>query len=358
MKTGKSLIELATEISRQNDAKKDYIADTRAIQMVVRDDGENARGVELAGFNGSPLAIQGTAHAQIAGKIGVPKVYYDRMRAEAPELLAANVNHWFNAQPGKQMVRTLDGKVRGFLSDRFRAWDNYDLLNAAFPVLQGRNAVIQSCEVTEKHFFLKATFPELSTEIPCSMRVGDIVDVGFSLRNSEIGFSSLAVEPFFNFRVCTNGMISNHAQRKYHVGKRADTQDAVEEILRNETRDMRDTAFWMQIQDVLQTVVSRDIMMQHVEQFTATTRNVITADPVKVVEVARRTFALSEAQGGGILQHFLKSGDMSQWGLINAVTRTAQDQADYEDATMLERLGGQIVELAPKDWSALIKQAA
>ena len=57
------------------------------------------------------------------------------MRSDAPALLAHNVNHWFKTQPAERMVRTLDGKARAFLSNRYRRLDNFDLLHAVMPVL-------------------------------------------------------------------------------------------------------------------------------------------------------------------------------------------------------------------------------
>lgn len=353
MKLGKSLVELAHEVMRQNETKKDYLADTSALAMVAHPESP----ILLTGM-GAPLAIRPTAHAQIGQHAGIPKAYYDRMLTEAPGLLTSNVNHWLAAQPEKRMVRTLDGEVRGFLSSRYRAMDNFDLLQAVLPVLHGRKVEFKSCEVTEKHLYLKVIFPELRTEVPGSRQVGDIIEAGLSIRNSEIGFSSFAVEPFFHRLVCTNGMISNYAQRKYHVGKRIDSENAVEEILRDETRDMRDKAFWMQIQDVIASAINRDVMMAHVAKFTEAAGVRIEADPVKVIEATRKAFALSEGQGVNILQHLIADGDLSKWGLANAITRTAQDQGDYEDATALERLGGKIIELGARDWSALIKQAA
>lgn len=345
MKIGKSLVQLAQEVQRQNESKKDYIADTRAIRMTESG--------ALEGF-GSALTVRDVAHGQLAGKLNIPKPYYDRMRTEAPGLLAQNVNHWFAAQPSKSMVRTLDGAVRGILSDRYRAMDNFDLLQTVLPVLQMNRADFKSCEITERHLFLKVTFPDLVTEVPGSKQVGDVVEAGLSIRNSEIGFSAFAVEPFFFRRVCTNGMISNYARRSYHVGKKiAGAEDAVEEILRDETRDARDRAFWMQIQDVVQSSISRDVMAQHVARFADAAQQKLSGDIPAVVEAVRRTFNLSEAQGGGILQHLISDGDLSRWGLANAVTRTAQDQEDYEKATELERLGGRIIELEAKDWKAL-----
>jgi hypothetical protein len=76
------------------------------------------------------------------------------MQAEAPELLARNVNHWFAAKPAQRMVRTLDGGARAFLSSRYARIDNLEVAETVLPVL-GQMAdrhggmEIVSTEVTE-----------------------------------------------------------------------------------------------------------------------------------------------------------------------------------------------------------------
>ncbi len=53
------------------------------------------------------------------------------------------------------------------------------------------------------------------------------------------------------------------------------------------------------------------------------------------------------------MQHLIRGGDLSAWGLANAITRTAEDAADYDRATELEVAGGRVIELGPADWKAL-----
>jgi 3-oxoacyl-ACP reductase-like protein len=68
MKTGKSIVELATEIQRQAEAKRDFVVDTAALQMVANE------GDKLSlEFGDQVLAIGGTAHDQIAANVGIPK---------------------------------------------------------------------------------------------------------------------------------------------------------------------------------------------------------------------------------------------------------------------------------------------
>ena len=91
MKNGRSLMELAQELERQRNAKRDYLLDTRnlemgfveagAYQMMMRNDSKNVSTL---------LGVGEIAHRQIGSALGIPAKYYDKMRAENPELLAQN----------------------------------------------------------------------------------------------------------------------------------------------------------------------------------------------------------------------------------------------------------------------------
>ncbi len=113
MKSGLALIELATELERQSETKKDFVASTLVLEMTA--EGELTLETETSS-NEFPLTDN--YHAQIATKLDIPTKYYNRMRKEAPELLATNVNEWFHNKPSRRMIRTLDGQARAFLSAR------------------------------------------------------------------------------------------------------------------------------------------------------------------------------------------------------------------------------------------------
>ena len=57
------------------------------------------------------------------------------------------------------------------------------------------------------------------------------------------------------------------------------------------------------------------------------------------------------------LQHLLQGGEMSKWGLANAVTRTAEDASEYDRATEMEALGWNIVKMPEREWSSLIAKS-
>lgn len=352
MKTGLSLTELAQEITRQQDAKKDYKAPTKKLQAIA--------GGKVILENEGMFGLTENAHGQIAQRLKIPKTYYDRMKVEAPDLWAKNVNHWFTSNNEKRLVRTLDGNIRAFLSDRYRALDNFDLLETVLPVLNQRSDIqIESMQVTENNLYLKAFFKDLEREVTESSQVNDIVRAGLLISNSEVGNGSLKIQPMSFRLVCTNGMISPTAMKKYHVGRGNGTSlEDIQEVLSDETKKINDEAFWRTVTDIIHHNLKPEIVDQMVSSYNEAAKVKINSDVIEVVENITKKFTFNEGQKKGILDHLIKGGDVSKWGLANAVTRTAEDQDSYEDATKLEAAGGKIVELTKTEWRAIDKVTA
>lgn len=352
MKTGRTLTALAAEIERQAATKRDYLADSRALCMTVEDK------PALAMSNGGThqFGITEVAHEQIAGKTGIPRPYYERMAQEAPALLAQNVNHWFKTQPGRHLVRTLDGNARAFLSDRYRPLDNFDLAEIVLPRLMDTGCRIESAELTERRLYIKAVTDRITAEV----KKGDPVQAGLVITNSEVGMGAVKVEPMIFRLVCLNGAIAaDSSLRKHHVGKAGDWAglDGAAEFFRDETRAQDDKAFWMKVSDVVGAALTQISFDKIVARFREATEQKITGDPIKVVEITAKKFGLHDTERAGVLRHLIEGGDLSAYGLLNAITRVSQDVESYDRATDLERMGPQVLELPRQDW-AVIAEAA
>ena len=333
MKAGRSLSAIAAELERQVETRKDYIAPTERLTMVARED----KAVVLDGLNGEGMGIRPYAHRQIADEAGIPGKYYERMRTAAPALLAQNVNHWLHAEPSRRLVRTLDGDVRAFLSDRYRPIDSVDLAEATLPTLRDRGCQIVSAELTETRLYIKATLPSLQMEVQGSRRVGDIAQAGIVISNSEVGAGSVRIEPLVYLLHCLNGaIVPDSSLKKYHIGLIADLEAGVREMLTTETRRADDRAFWMKVRDVVKASFERDVFARIIARMSESTQHpIVSHDLVKVVEVTGTKFGLSEGIGKSVLRHLSEGGDLSQWGLSNAITRASQDVEDYDEATNL-----------------------
>ena len=147
MKSGISLVEMAQEIQRQNDLKADYMLDTRSLRLEPFGGGLYLNAYDQSGdYAVEPLEVNAIAHRQIGTHLKIPAAYYDKMLEEYPELLAQNVNAWFQREPAVRMVRTIDGTARAFLSNRYRRIDNLDIAGIVLPVLQEMEGMhFESC---------------------------------------------------------------------------------------------------------------------------------------------------------------------------------------------------------------------
>lgn len=349
MKQGKTLQELAKALDNQQTRKQDYVGDTRKMQLISTE--AHTSSLHLHGEDILCFDVTEHTHRQIAQRLKIPAKYYDRLRADHPSILDMNVNSLFCEESERRMIRTLDGSARAFLSDRYRPLDNYDLAQAVLPVLGDVPDIkIESCELTEKRMYIKALFPRIETEV----KKGDVVQSGVVISNSEIGAGALTVEPLVFRLECTNGMISkDYSQRKAHLGRAADEGERAFEFYRDETLQADDKALWLKIQDTVRASVNETNFQKIVEAMRRSTHMLIEADPIKVVERVQSHYRLDDSESGNVLRHLISGSDLSAYGVLNAITRTAQDVSDYDRATELERVGGQIIELKPNEWQQL-----
>ena len=341
MKQGiKTVQKLYEELERQRAARQDILASTQSINF-----SSDQRGSIISVDTGDKLlhyAVSNLAHAQIADRLSIPKKYYERMREENPALLDANVNAWLKTQAETRMLRTLDGRLRAFLSNRYRRLDNLELLDYVLPVIaQMKGCEIVSCDVTETHLYLKVINKTMKTEVA----PGDVVQAGFVISNSEVGLGALKVEPLVFRLVCKNGMISKDlSQRKYHTGRYIEDTDSAYELYSDETLAADDKAYFMKVQDIVSCAVDEAKFMLTVDKL-RTAKEIYTGDnPVQTVEVLGDKYVLNKNERASVLRHFIMGNDFSHYGLVNAVTRASQDIKDYNRATDLERIGGTILE--------------
>lgn len=369
MKTGSTIQALAEKITTLAKSKRDFIADTRNLMML--NDGSIEVGRVKTNLPGTPEMLRLSAEGkifkptrlcqdQIAGRVGIPSKYAERMMQEAPALLAFNVNHWFKSKPEKRMLRCFDNgekTARAFLSERYRPLDNFDLANNILPKLTAAGCEIRSCELTERRLYIQASTPKLEDVIKAKLvpgthnRVNDVVQAGIVISNSEVGCGAVNVEPMIYRLVCSNGLILPNALRKYHVGRAGNGDENGEdgnELFTERTQRLSDQAFWAQVCDVVDGSLNEIKFRKTVEDISAKADGKSVGNPVDIVEVLTNKLDLSEGEGKNVLQHLCAGGSLDMWGLANAVTRAAEDCESYDRAIELERAGAVVLEMKPE----------
>jgi len=369
MKAGLNLVQLATEIERRANAKKDYVVATDAIRMEVAE----GDAYEKAGIKGNALVladretigINDVAHRQIGDFADIPAKYYDRMKAEAPRLLADNVNTWMGRQPGKRLVRTLDGANRAFLSDRYRPLENEELAQAVLPPLLDMGVEVVSSQITDKKFYLKVADRKVVRDLGFQFGVGNhnitrTQCAALVISNSEVGFGALSINAAVWDHWCDNlAVFSQHSMKKYHVGGNllGDGADNLMHLLSDETRKLTDKALWAQVGDVVRGAFDEAVFNSRVDEIMGLQECKLEGDPIKVVELTAKKFGITQGEQTSILRHLIEGGDLSAYGVYNAVTRASTDLGDYDRASEFEKIGGKLIDLSKSEWKELAKAA-
>ncbi len=354
MKSGRSLVSLAQELERQLATKQDMVVPSSLMRCQTDEGGHCKMMIEVTS-GVQQYGITNLARRQLAEKLKIPFAYFERMRADQPELLDRNVNTWLQAEDERRLVRTLDGQVRAVLSDRYRRLDNYDLAENVLPVLQRLpDARFESVELTETKMYIKVVTPRVMYELA----PGDIVQAGVVITNSEVGQGTLAVQPLVYRLICLNGLIaSDRALHKTHIGRILQSENEGITVFREETLAADDKAFFLKVRDVVEAAVSEATFRPIAEKMQKTLGIKLIGDPVKAVEVLANRYTLNEVERAGVLRHLIVDGDLSGYGLVNAVTHYSHEVEDYDRATEFEALGGRLIELPASEWKGLAEAA-
>lgn len=314
-----------------------------------------------------------TADHQIGGYFGIPTRYMDHMRADhngSPPLLDTNVNEWAGQAEDKNVLYRMiygedpnhpgtSGILRAVKSDRYGVRDNWDTTLACMDGmreagLDGGN--FRGADITDDRLWLRIHAPEVFINAPDLLRgyrdprtgkssreVGDVIHAGLVITNSETGLGSLRITPELTILVCTNGLVANkYAMAKVHLGARMDegqikwsqrTMDAANELTK------------LQVKDAITAFLTTDFLSKVVGEWTEKSNTEI-EDAQKTLTVVAKRLSYSESEQAGILAHFIKGGQMTAGGVMNAVTSFAQGVRDVTRANDLAATGVEAMELA------------
>jgi hypothetical protein len=368
MKEGMTLEKLTGEVMREARSRHDYLLSTRELKLISRQSHEAGSTKEPASLHSqstyeaklSPstlstpegeFGVTDFALEQIAGQVGMPLRYLKRLQEVNPNLLDININTLLFQEPKERLVRTLDGSARAVLSNRYRRLDNDALLEALFPVFDDLGGLsLGSSNLAPHKMYLKMVSPRLKGDV----RLNDAVQAGLVISNSEVGCGAVSIELMIFRLVCTNGAILGSGlgkTRRYHIGKTLRGSDGSDGQLVLPEAD--DALVWDEVRRVVKESLHEASFQNALEMMKDAAGQKIEADGEKVTMRLADRHGLSETERTEILTRLLESGDMTRWGLSNAVTRMSQDVGSYERATELERLGGHLLSLGPKEWKGL-----
>lgn len=364
MQRSMTLTELLENVRQQDQVKEDKLVNTEhSFRLVMTPQESEPVACEIDYETGSRLhPLMEHAHRQISAWLNVPWKYYFRLINDHPDLVVHQVNELFKREPGTRMVRLLNGRVRAFLSDRYKRIDHTQVLGAALPPIVKEDFATEllASHVDEHRLWIKCLFTDdqLAHEIQSAGKVRTIRP-GFRLMNSETGMGAFKLQAFFYDSYCTNGCVFGveeaFSMRRTHIGGRLIEGEA-HEIQSHRSIELEQELMAENIRDALTHLSDSDKVRAMVDRLRDASQSHRVKQPVAAVDLVARDLSLPREERDGVLESFIRDGDYSKFGLAAAVTEQANDpeKIDFARACELEDLGAKILQLSDRDWSRFV----
>lgn len=289
--------------------------------------------VPFAGrLDGELLTLRELAYSQLCAKLGIPAAY---IRTLPRKLQEACVNLALVGQNSPALLRIAGDEVRAVVSDRYAAVDDRLLLEVVADTLDRtgfRDDARVRAVAVGPHTLLRITLP--NEAIP--VRVGDVIEHGIDIGNSELGLRSVQVTPVTHRLVCLNGMRawkSEASLRMRHIGD--------PERLRDQLRDAIPVAFAEARGDLDRWKRSVDLLVDSaLEEIEALRSHGLSTAEVQSVG---KTFAethvqLPERSSAQSLSDALNTRT-SAFEIANAITAAARARDSVPARLALEEVG-------------------
>ncbi len=351
-----------------------------------------AEGITSAagGYRPTKVADEG-----IAAKLGINLAYLRRLREQRPDLWDANVNGWLHGNdlagypPDDRafLVRLFQaegdglGVARAVLSDSYKVIDNLDALMATLDGIRqaGTEVEFDGLDLTERRLYARVVAPQIRAYAPALLagyrspfggqvyipgrtwtpeearaaaaREGrgyepgaePVLFAGFVITNSEVGDGAWSITPRIVAEICGNGLqITADVARAVHLGSRHEegvvryTADTLEKELALITARARDAVATFLSPQYLQAKVT-DIE----RKAGAPVRH-----PEDTVRQVAKAAKFSDDMADAILAYFIRGGQLTAGGVMQAVTSVAQTLDDADTAHDLEAQALRVMDLA------------
>jgi len=370
----RTLEDMLHVIKEQNDMKQDYIAPTNQLQFrTLKNEGETAHSqIVMEANQGEPtkiLNVNQHCFDQIAQKAEIATPTARRLQQNYPREMDNLINAIWQKENSKRMIRTFEnsnhtnpfnydnhtGTARAFLSDKFKTFDNSDLLESALPTLGESDACwkIVNFANTDKKLYIRLK----SEVIQSDAGVGDLMAHGIGISNSETGSGSVAVFGINWTLACTNGMQTENVTRKAHItsAQKGDTWN----ILTDETKEADNRSLKLQLRDIVSSYASRETFDENIEKMRRAKEDVVNVPMNESVENLGKVLTLSKKETSNVLEGLLQTIGQSGYEqnqkinratLVNACTAVG-NTADPDNVDFWQRLGGKVLNLGKTDWN-------
>lgn len=339
--------------------------------------------------------------SQLATKVGIPPAFLAKLRVEAIDLYDSLVNGLLHGKQirratGVEVIREADarkfmirafsdgdgtGVARALLSDRFSPLDNFDVLLSALDGIReaGVAVEVQNADLTETRMRVRFHSPDVAALAPnllggydnpfadpevdaqrqhdnldrwrrVAAREGmghepgkePVVFAGFELSNSEVGSGAYTLTPRILFEICKNGLtLPLLATRSVHLGSKMsegvirwsdDTQRRELDLIKAKTVDS------------VKAFLSPAFLEEQVAAIEEKAGKKI-EKPVETMKILAKSQNWSQDEADEIMGFFIRGGQSTAGGLVNALTAYTQTVPDADRADQLDAQAARVLDL-------------
>jgi len=367
------LLDLMQKVKDQSERSKDFIAPTNALQIqTLNKDGSPADDSEQSKFSrivveredGEPTYMYNAndvALSQIGQRAGIDSRTMQRLQQGYPTQFDSVINAIWQKEPKNTMIRTFmdsdtHGIARAVLSDKFKTFDNTNLLNSAIPQLMESEAQwkVVNADVTDKRLYLRLKSEVITGE---GANKGDLMASGIGLSNSEVGAGSVQVYQMYWTLACLNGMQTENRHRQSHItSSQADGETW--KMLSSEAKDADNKALELKVRDLVAGYTSRESFDEVIDKMKTAGQDVIEGSVNNAVDNLGKVINLTKKETASVLDGLMATigqegyagNPVSRATMVNAVTNVA-NRVDADEMDDWQRRGGQILNMNKTDWN-------
>lgn len=367
---------LVEELKRQMESRVDVIADSRHMEVIVRDGrfylAANpgtplTEWMDAGSEGGMPIAPHAVGQLLEKCDVSIPKTFAEKLALAHPEWAAELATNLLRASAQTRLVRMLDGKVRAFLSNSYRCLDNFDLAATALSVARDSGAEVLECHLTPSRMEIKLVNRAVWDKIDAAQRGGDggygsianhkwIGHVGagwqgedlpggkdtvhplVTVGNSETGEGGYYVRLGILQAVCCNSAIIRKELGQVHLGAKQTLQG----ILQFDTLRAEAKAIHLKARDIVKASFAQEKFAEMCGLMKAAGSSEIKS-PKPALDFCVESGLFSESQRDNVFAYFVRDYKQTALGLASAMTRLAQDTTDADVATELEENAGKVI---------------
>jgi len=299
--------------------------------------------VQLGGKTELVEGFHRNALNQAAERAGIPVTYIDKLMAKGDwgrELVAENLNELYhNGEPARYLTRSVNGQVRGFLSNAYRRMDARPILESFIGAAQKVGAVPVDGYALETKIALKAVLPYIFEPVP-----HEVMLFGMMFETSDFGNGKLSIRSFVDRLWCTNRAIGTDDLAKVHIGGRlTEDMDLSRQTYELDTRTMASAA-----RDVVRKSLSAPSVNLFLEGIKQANEQKIEG---RAISDFLKQHKLSKGEQDAVVEAFnspeveMLPAGQTAWRMSNAISWIANTKVEDEERKLeLMKIAGVAIE--------------